>query len=52
MGILRTKIVLNFALSSILKEVKKCTIHLASEAPILVINDSLISEESKARNRM
>ena len=40
---------LNFAWSLILKGVKKC-IYSALKAPILIRNDSLTSEDSKAKN--
>ena len=50
--ILRTKAMLNFALSLIPKGGKKCTFYLSSfESPILIRNDSLTSEEFKA-NRL
>ena len=42
---------LNFAWSSILKGGKKCTIDLFSfKSAILIRNDSLTSEDSKAEN--
>ena len=47
MDILRTKAMLNFALSLI---PNAPSIYPASKAPILMRNDSLTSEESKAKN--
>ena len=51
--ILSTKAMLNFVLSFIPKGGKKCTFNLSSlKAPILIKNDSLTFEESKAKNRL
>ena len=53
MDILSTKAMLNFVLSFIPKGGKKCTFNLSSlKAPILIKNDSLTFEESKAKNRL
>ena len=50
--ILRTKVMLNFALSLIPKGGKNApSVCPALKAPILIRNDSLTSEESKAENR-
>ena len=51
--ILKTEEILNLALSSVPKEVLKYTFHsphLALKSPILIGNESLISEDSKAEN--
>ena len=49
--ILRTKTMLNFVLSLIAKGDKNArSIYPALEAPILIGNDSLTSEESKAKS--
>ena len=49
-NILRTKAMLNFALFSFPKGGKHvCSIYLALKAQILIRNDSLIFEESKAK---
>ena len=51
MDILRTKALLNFALSFIPKGGKNApSIYLALEVLIQIQNDSLTSEESKAKN--
>ena len=54
MDILRTKAMLNFALFFFSKEAKMRFLFLkpALKAPILISNDSLTSEESKAKNRL
>ena len=52
MDILRTKAVLNFALSLIPKGGKNATFYLALQAPILIRNDSLTSEESNTKNHL
>ena len=49
MTVLRTKAMLNFALSLIPKGGKKCTFYLSLKAPILIRNDRLTSEESKSK---
>ena len=50
MDILRTKTMLNFAMYSVPKGGKNvASIYLALKAPILIRNDILTSEESKAR---
>ena len=49
--ILRSKAMLNFALPLIPKGGKKCSLYLSSfESPHLIRNDSLTSEESKAKS--
>ena len=49
-NILRTKKMLKFALSSVLKESKNASsINPASKTPILIRNDSLASEKSKVK---
>ena len=51
--ILRTKAVLNFALSLIAKGGKTApSIYSALKAPILFRNDSLTSEKSKAKSHL
>ena len=51
--ILRTKAMLNFALSLIPKEGKKCTFYLSSfESAHFFKNDSLTSEESTVKTRL
>ena len=51
--ILRTTAILNFALSLIPKGGKNTpSTHPALKAPILIRNDSLASEESKAKNQL
>ena len=51
--ILRTKAMLNFALFSLPKRGKNVSsTHPALKAPILIRNDSLTSEESKAKSRL
>ena len=51
--ILRTKAMLNFALFLIPREAKNApSIYPALKAPILIRNDSLTSEVSKAKNRL
>ena len=47
--ILRTKAVLNIALSSVPKGSNESSIYLASGAPIFVRNDSMTSKESKCK---
>ena len=51
-NILRTKAMLNFAFFWLPKEGKNtCSIYPALNVPVLIRNDSLTSEESKAKDR-